>query len=135
MTQTSLVTVLLPIAVLIGLSLAFWLLYRNGLITIQSKSAISFMGKFGGMGASFSGCKGMLRRMVRFPESREYTYTLDCVLTKGELTFELYDRDGNQLFTLTPDAPTATVAADAGARCTMIVRFDKATGRYELKRD
>lgn len=135
MSQTSLFTVLLVIAVPVVLSFAFFLLYRNGLLTIQSKTAVSFMGKFGGMRASFSGCTGTLRRMIHFPEGREYTYTLASVLTKGELAVDLYDRTGNLLFTLTPEAPTATVAADAGSRCTMVIRFEKATGRYELQRD
>ena len=47
-----------------------WLLYQNGLMVVNSKRAVSFVGRDRGRRASFTACTGTIRRIVRFPHSR-----------------------------------------------------------------
>ena len=109
-----------------------YLLYLNGWMILSSKRAVSFVGSRGGRSASFSGCSGSIRRIVRFSESRMYTVSLDSALTKGTMTAALLDPDKKEILCLTSDQPSAVVEIQAKKRYTLVLRFRSATGRYEL---
>lgn len=121
----------LALAVLLLLSLLIWVLYRNGYLVIQNKTAVSFAGSFRGTRASFSGCTGTLRRIVNL-DAGEHRFELAVELKKGEFSIELWNEQATSLLTLTQDAPTAVITLGQAARCTMVVSFEKATGKYAV---
>ena len=124
--------IILALVVVLLISLVLWLLYRGGHIVTRSMHAVSFTGSLDGRKATFSGCKGTMRRIVRFEEARPYRFEIGMLLKKGELTAELWDRQGNILFTLTQDAPRAEFTPDPAMRYTLVFRFEKATGKYVI---
>ena len=110
-----------------------YLLYRNGWMILNSKTAASFVGSKGGKAASFSRCSGSIKRIVRFPESRAYHVTLDCLLSQGSMTVTLVDPDKREVLRLTDGQNSAAVALEGKKRYTLILRFHSATGRYDLR--
>ena len=117
------------------MGIVMYLLYINGWMVLSSKSAVTFVGSRGGKSASFSGCNGSIRRIVRFSESRVYTFSLDCALTKGSMTATLLGPDKQELLCLSSDHPSAAVALEKKKRYTLVLRFQSATGRYGLHWD
>jgi len=109
-----------------------YLLYINGWMVVNSKSAVSFIGSRGGKAASFSGCNGSIRRIVRFSESRVYAFSLDSALTKGSMTAVLLDPNKQEILCLSADQPSMAVEIEAKKRYTLVLRFRTATGRYGL---
>ena len=112
-----------------------YLLYINGWMVVSSKSAVSFVGSRGGKAASFSGCNGSIRRIVRFSESRTYTFSLDSALTMGSVTAALLDPDKQEILCLSANQPSMAVEIQAKKRYTLVLRFRTATGRYGLRWD
>ena len=112
-----------------------YLLYQNGWMILSSKTAASFVGSRGAKAASFSRCSGSVKRIVRFPEDREYTVTLNAALTAGTMTASLLGPDKNEMFCLGGDRTSATVTLEKQKRYTLILRFHSATGRYDLQWD
>ena len=51
----------------------FWLLYWNGCMVVNAKSAASFVGSGRGKRAVFTACSGSIRRIVRFREDQSCT--------------------------------------------------------------
>ena len=123
----------LALVVVLLISLIFWLLYRNGYLVTRSMHAVSFTASLGGKRGSFSGCTGTLRRIVRFKEARPYRFELGLLLKKGEVTAELWDKNGNILFSLTQESPRAEITPDPTMRYTLIYNFTKATGRFAIE--
>ena len=122
---------------LMGLVMAgvMYLLYQNGWMILSSKTAASFVGSRGAKAASFSRCSGSVKRIVRFPEDRVYTISLNAALTGGTMTASLLDPDKNEMFCLGGDRTSATVTLEKQKRYTLILRFHSATGRYDLQWD
>ena len=112
-----------------------YLLYINGWMVINSKSAVTFVGSRGGKSASFSGCSGSVKRIVRFSEDRVYTFALDCALTKGRMTVTLLDPNKKEILCLSGDQPNIAVKLERKKRYTLVFRFQSATGRYGLHWD
>jgi len=123
---------ILALVVVLLISLIFWLLYRNGYLVTRSMHAVSFTCGLGGKKGSFSGCTGMLRRVVRFKEARPYRFEFGVLLKKGEVYAELWDSKGNVLFTLSQETPRAEITPDPAARYTLVYHFEKATGRFAI---
>ena len=114
------------------MGVVMYLLYINGWMVIGSKSAVTFVGALGGRAASFSGCSGSVRRIVRFSEDRVYSFMLDCALTKGNMTVTLLDPNKKEVLCLSSNQPTAAVELERKKRYTMVFRFQSATGHYGL---
>lgn len=115
------------------MGVGMYLLYISGWMVLSSKSAVTFVGSRGGKAASFSGCSGSVRRIIRFSEDRVYTFMLDCALTKGSVTIVLLDPDKKEVLRLSGDQPNMAVALERNKRYTLVVRFEAATGRYGLR--
>lgn len=112
---------------------AMYLMYRSGWMILSSKSAVTFIGSNRGKSASFSGCSGSIRRIVRFSEDRAYRFFLDAALTKGEMSVSLLGPDRKELLRLTSGMPEAVVALERQQRYTLVLHFRSATGRYSLQ--
>lgn len=115
------------------MGVGMYLLYLNGWMVLSSKSAVSFVGSKRGTAASFSRCSGSIRRIVRFKESKTYTFTLDSTLTSGEITVSLLGADKKELLRLTSAQPCAAAELEKKQRYTLILRLSRATGRYGLR--
>ena len=123
------------VIILIVVCVLTYLLYLNGYITIQNKKALMFVGKNGFIDrhcyAKFSACTGRLKKVIRFKEKRQYAFTLDCKLEKGEVKVTLYGADKKPVFVLTPENPSAVIDADLG-RYYMEIEIYKAYGSYDI---
>lgn len=123
------------IILLLLLGLVFYLLYTRGYLILNSKRAAMFVGSLRGKDgckATFTACSGYLKRVFRFPETRDYHFVLEAPLTKGELTVELLDGAGEPVACLDGAHPTATVAAERNRRYYLVARFRGATGSFQL---
>ncbi len=122
--------------ILAAVAAVIYILYINGFVTVGNKKAMMFIGKNGfvdkSCSAKFSACTGELKKVVKFKESRQYTFNFDCKLEKGEVKLTLADSKKHQIFTLTPEKPTETVNAAAGERYYLKFEFYKAYGKYNL---
>lgn len=79
-----------------------YLLYSRGIAVTKSIAAILFSfhtGK-GGDRATLNACTGWVRHVVRFQESRTYTFVLDNRLSKGDAAVSLLDGDQRELLRL-----------------------------------
>ena len=110
-----------------------YLLYRNGWMVLSSKSAVTFIGSNRGKSATFSGCSGSIKRIVRCREDREYRFFLDAALTKGDMSVSLMGPDKRELLQLTDSMPQGSVTLEKGIGYTLVLRFRSATGRYALQ--
>ena len=125
---------IIPLGILcLFMGVGMYLLYLSGWMVLSSKSAVSFVGSKRGTAASFSRCSGSIRRIVRFKESKTYTFTLDCALTKGSMTIMFLDPDKKEVLRLSGDQSNMAVALERKKRYTLVVRFEAATGRYGLR--
>ena len=120
-------------ALCLVMGIVMYLLYRNGWMILSSKSAVTFIGHNRGKSATFSGCSGSIKRIVRCKEDREYRFFLDVALTKGDMSVTLLGPDKKELLHLTGDEPRASINLEKGTRYTLVLRFRSATGRYALQ--
>lgn len=110
----------------------FFLLYWNGLMIVNAKSAVSFVGSARGKRAVFTACNGHIRRIVRFRDERPRTFTLKTELSKGEVSAELLESGKEKVMMLDGENPTAVVSVKKGRRYDLVIRFRSATGNYIL---
>ena len=120
-------------ALCLVMGIVMYLLYRNGWMVLSSKSAVTFIGSNRGKSATFSGCSGSIKRIVRCREDREYRFFLDAALTKGRMSVSLLGPDKRELLQLTESMPLGAVTLEKGTRYTLVLRFRSATGRYALQ--
>ena len=112
-----------------------WLLYQNGLMVLNSKRALSFVGSDRGHRASFTACTGTVRRILRFSESKTLRVVFSPVLTKGSVTMELLNSQKQPLLLLDETHPTGSIAVEKGQRYQLVFHFQSATGEYSLQMD
>ena len=120
-------------ALCLVMGIVMYLLYRNGWMVLSSKSAVTFVGSNRGKSATFSGCSGSIKRIIRCSEDREYRFFLDAALTKGDMSVSLLGPDKRELLQLTDSMPQASAALEKGKSYTLVLRFRSATGRYALQ--
>lgn len=109
-----------------------FILYKNGIIPITVKSSVMFIGGAGGKKASFTSCHGYLKRMIKLESGRSYFFFLKTRLTNGRMTVQLLDRDKQPLFTLDEFSSSQNISVSRTGRYLLMIRFDSATGEYEL---
>ena len=112
-----------------------WLLYQNGLMVVNSKRAVSFVGSDRGRRASFTACTGTIRRIVRFSQSKSLRMVFSPVLTKGSVAVELLDSRKQSLLRLDETCPTGSIFVEKGQRYHLVFHFQSATGEYFLQMD
>ena len=112
-----------------------WLLYDRGLMVLNSKRAVSFVGSDRGRRASFTACTGTIRRILRFSESKTLRVVFSPVLSHGNVALELLDSQKQPLLRLDESCPTGSVTVEKGKRYHLIFRFQSATGEYTLQMD
>lgn len=112
---------------------AYYLLYISGYLTINMKSALTFISSKGSnrYSARFTSCDGYLKRVLRFPSDRTYTFTLNSELKNGSVSAKLLDSAKETVISLSGSA-SANVNVNAGKRYYLVISFDNTSGKYEL---
>lgn len=123
------------IILLFIIGIIFYLLYINGILAIQTKRAILYIGSLRGNGAKFTSCSGYTKRIIRFEESKIYRMALNTELSAGKLWVEIFDSEKRKLFSLDRDIQNGVIIAEKGKRYYLVVHFKSATGNYSLKWD
>lgn len=113
-------------------------LYCAGVLPVQQKRALSYIGTGSFQkrcfGASFTGCTGYIFRVLRVKESRSYSFRLSGHIQEGTVRAAV-QKGSDPLLTLTADNPTATVSLKKGTFYRLEVRFQSASGDYQLEWD
>ena len=123
------------ILLLAALTAVFLILYDQGYMVINSKTAASYIGSPRGTGARFTSCSGSIKRIVRFKADGTYTFLLNAELSKGDMSVELQNSAREPVMHLDPAHPTATVAVEQKKKYYLITRFQTATGSFSLIRE
>jgi len=119
-------------AFLLALSAALYGMYASGLIAVQMKRAMLFMGSFRGDKARFSGCTGYVKRRFPAKESRKYRFDLEMELSRGEVWVELLDRNEEMLLRLDGRNNSGEVLLERGEAYRLVIRYRGATGWHHL---
>lgn len=114
------------------LALVMYILYHNGLLVMQAKRAVMFAGGRGCKKATFISCSGYIRRVVKFRESKRYRFELNTELSKGEVQMELCEAGKGEILRLDGQMQSGEVFVGKGNRYYLTVRFQSASGKYEL---
>lgn len=129
--EMTMVWLLLPL-----LAILFYLLYIKGFLPVSSKRARSFIGTMGFGGshceASFTECHGDIHRVLRFQESRTYSFRLGGHCKKGAVTVQILDSQRIPALVLDMQHPFGNLSANTHQRYYLYVRFTDATGDYQL---
>lgn len=124
------------IIILLVLGAIFYLLYMNGYMIVNRKSALMFVGRMRGTNsckANFTSCTGYVKRVVKLKESRMYRFTLHTELSAGQMTVELLDAGKQKVMELSDDKQTDRVDIKGKGRYYLIFRFKSATGSCEFE--
>ena len=119
------------ILILVLMAAVFYILYINGYMIMNAKKATLFFGKERGKYARFTSCSGYMKRVIRFKESREYEFSFETELEKGEVCVELWRGNKDKILSLT-DRGTQTVRVGSKERYYLVLRFVSATGSYHV---
>ena len=123
---------ILLIVIWLGFGAVFYLSYINGFMVINAKRALMFVGGHWGKGAfsaRFTSCTGYRKRVICFPESREYQLTLQQELTKGTMWVEILNKK-EVAARVDAEHPVVIFQADSKVRYRIVFRFERATGQY-----
>ena len=109
----------------------FYLLYINGYMIINVKKATLFLGKERGKYARFASCSGYMKRVIRFKENREYEFSFETELEKGEVSVELWGNKQEKVLSMTNQG-SQIVMLEGKKRYYLILKFESATGSYHV---
>lgn len=116
---------------------ALYVLYLMGFVPISTRRALTFVGagdwESQCVGASFTACSGTIRRVLRFRESRSYSFRLSGHLQQGDVTVQILDARRCPVLSLTADRPDGILSIQKGARYFLLIRFQSASGDYQLE--
>ena len=120
------------ILILFLMGAVFYVLYAEGLMSINAKRAVLYVGTDRGRKARFSSCSGYVKRVLRFKEGREYRVAFVCALTEGEVSLEILDRKRKPLLSLDRETPEGRILVERRKRYYLVVHYKSATGEYTI---
>lgn len=125
--------VIIVIAVLVFV----WVMYEMGYISVQSKRALFFSGRLCTANkkgsASVKGCSGCEKGILKVKEEVNIEFEFLSEISKGRIWAEVFDKDKNELIHLEGMDDRKTFYAESGKKYYVVVRFEKADGKYEIK--
>lgn len=124
------------IILFLSLGFVFYILYVQGVLIVNTKRAVMFVGSIRGKDncrANFTSCSGYMKRVIKFKESKTYSFVLHSELEKGEIEVKILDATKQPIMTLNHIKQTAMIAVDKKRRYYLIFTFKSASGKYELK--
>ena len=98
---------------------------------LTSKRAIMFIGSKRGKEARFTSCSGYIRRIVKYDESKAYQFTFDTELSNGNVSVEMLNSNKERVLFL-KQSGSVVVPLETGKRYYLMIRFEAATGSYNL---
>ena len=119
----------------IVLILLFYLLWINGYLINSRKTAILFVGSFRRKNRckiKFKSCNGYIKKVLKLRESRNYKFTLNSNITKGDVTAEIQDVNKKILLQLDKNNPETAINLEKNHRYYLVLRFVKADGELDL---
>ena len=119
----------------IFLTVTFYILYVQGYMITGTKSAVKFIGSNGKdcFHAVLVSCKGNMKKVARFKESREYEFELCSALTDGAVVVELLDAQKQPVMHLDAENTNATVGIDKKKRYYLVYTFETSSGEFEFR--
>lgn len=114
-----------------GIVSLVYFLYFNGFGEFSNKSALMYISSVSG--ARFTSCTGTIKRVLKFKESKVFTFILDLNLSKGKLVVELLDKDKCPVLTLSDSNPVGRIEVTAKQRYYLVFKYQSATGNYSLR--
>ena len=110
-----------------------YLLWTRGLLVIQSKIAVAFIGRRGEnhWGAGVTSCTGFTKRVLPLEKGKQYRFILEHNITSGNITVEIACGK-NVVRTFDKINLSSTLNAGDGIYI-VTTRFKKANGEYLLK--
>lgn len=126
-------TIILGIVSMLAL---FYVLYINGFMIWNNRRALMFIGSLRGDGACkarFNVCSGVMKRVIRFKESKVYHFNLDINLTEGSLEVRVLDKDKNVVVLLDHNTCEYELMVESKKRYYLVFEFKKASGEYVLE--
>ena len=114
-----------------------WIFYENGYLSIQSKRALFFKGRLYMAGrkgkAEVKGCTGCEKGILKVKEDGQIEFEFSSDVSLGRVWTEILDKDKNEIIRLEGTYDRKTFFAEGGKKFFVVVRFEKADGKYELK--
>lgn len=136
--ENSMGNILLALVILAIILVLMYILYINGFLTYNAKTALLYKGtaSFGKAQnyrkAKFSSCSGMTKSVIRLEKGKAYQFALFQSVTKGTVYVEIQDGKGEIIRKLDDEAPAATIIAEEKTRCCLVTKFVNADGEYTL---
>lgn len=126
------------VTIFISMPVLFYLLWINGYMVLKVKRAAVFVGSLkrgNKCEATFSSCDGYVKKVIKFKESRGYTFNLDCDVSKGSLHVIVENKNREILLDMTPTMKTDLLAVEEKCRYYLVLKFEKAEGKFKLQWD
>ena len=116
----------------------FYILYRNGLAVVNTKSALFYMGSPRlGKGKNcieeqFLSCNGSIKRVIRLAQSKRYQFVFSSSTTKGSVAVEIYGAKKELAAKLSSSQPCALISAEKRTCFRVVTKFINADGECKL---
>lgn len=119
--------------VAIFLLLLTYIMWTRGLLVIQSKIAVAFIGRRGDnyWGAAFTACTGYTKRVLPLEKSKQYRFLYDQDISRGIINVEI--SCGKDVVRKFDSINSSTLLNVGDGVYTIITRYKKASGDYTLK--
>ncbi len=124
--------ILLCLFFVLAIGALLFLLYQNGLLAAQCKSAILYVESLRGTRARFSSCNGKTVRRIKGKEDKAYQVIFDSQLTKGTVSMEILNSAKHPILCLDGATKSGTIRIEKGKRYFFLVHFHSATGQYTI---
>ena len=122
---------LIPILVL----LLVYILYINGFGFLSCTSALMFIQYYNRRKqqiiSRFKSCNGYTKKIIKFKESKYYTFDLNSNIELGHISILLMNKDEN-VVSLDKYNLSKDIFIDKNIKYTMCFKFKSATGKFNL---
>ena len=119
--------------VFISMLILFYFLWVNGYMILNAKRALLFVGSLRWKNKCevfFSSCSGYVKKVIKFNESREYTFKLDGDVSKGSIHVGRMYAGGGEL-TENIDDVAGTGTAEFASKAIDIFYMSKNNFRFD----
>ena len=105
-------------------------------MVVNAKKAVAFIGFMGRMDnrckATMVSCNGWMKRVLCFREEREYHFKLDYRINKGTFHIEIQNKSKEVILVLDEVNREGSIKAEKKERYYLVLKFEDASGEYEL---
>ncbi len=116
--------------------LLVYILYINGFGFFSYKSALMFIQYYSRrkqqITSRFKSCNGYTKKVIKFKESKYYTFDLNSNIEMGHFTTCLMNKD-EEILSLDQYSTPKDIFIDKNIKYTICFKFKGATGKFTLK--